>query len=43
MFVVIIQTMANAQVPVLETGKNMPDEWIDKDTNHKIVRLTRRD
>ena len=43
MFVVIIQTMANAQVPVLETGKNMPDEWIDKDTNHKIVKLTRRD
>lgn len=29
----------NAQ-PVLETGSNMPKEWIDKDTRHKIVRLT---
>ena len=28
--------------PVLETGgKQMPDEWIDKDTRHKVVRLTR--
>jgi oligogalacturonide lyase len=27
---------------VLETGgQKMPDEWIDKDTHHKIVRLTR--
>ncbi len=27
---------------VLETGgKQMPDEWIDKDTHHKVVRLTR--
>jgi oligogalacturonide lyase len=27
---------------VLETGgRAMPDEWIDKSTNHKIVRLTR--
>ena len=30
--------------PVLETGgKKMPDEWIDKSTGHKIIRLTRRD
>ena len=30
----------NAQ-EVLETGgKKMPDEWIDKDTHHKVVRLT---
>lgn len=21
----------------------MPDEWIDKDTGHKVMRLTRRD
>lgn len=28
--------------PVLETGgATMPDEWIDKSTGHKIVRLTR--
>ncbi len=31
----------NAQ-QLLETGgKPMPDEWIDKDTHHKVVRLTR--
>ncbi|CAN5685705.1 oligogalacturonate lyase family protein [soil metagenome] len=28
--------------PVLETGgKQMPNEWIDKDTKHKVVRLSR--
>lgn len=28
--------------PVLETGgQKMPDEWIDKDTRHKVVKLTR--
>ncbi|QEC55257.1 hypothetical protein FSB75_04830 [Flavisolibacter ginsenosidimutans] len=28
--------------PVLETGgQKMPDEWTDKDTHHKVVRLTR--
>jgi oligogalacturonide lyase len=35
---------ANAQqIPVMETGgKAMPDEWIDKDTGHKVIRLVRR-
>ncbi|MEO6330318.1 MAG: oligogalacturonate lyase family protein [Ginsengibacter sp.] len=29
---------------VLETGgKKMPDEWIDKDTKHKVVKLSRLD
>jgi oligogalacturonide lyase len=29
---------------VLETGgKEMPDEWIDKDTHHKIIRLSRKE
>jgi len=29
--------------PVVETGgKAMPDEWVDKDTGHKIVKLTRK-
>lgn len=29
--------------PVLETGgKEMPSEWIDKDTKHKVVRLTNK-
>jgi len=31
-----------AQVPILETGNGtMPNEWIDKDTHHKLVKLTR--
>ncbi|GAB2770361.1 oligogalacturonate lyase family protein [Rhabdobacter roseus] len=29
--------------PVLETGgQPMPDEWIDKTTGHKVIRLTKR-
>jgi oligogalacturonide lyase len=30
------------KIPVLETGslKPMPNEWIDKETGHKVVRLT---
>jgi oligogalacturonide lyase len=34
---------AHAQ-QLLETGgqKPMPDEWIDKDTHHKVIRLTRK-
>lgn len=32
-----------ATLPVLETGVGkMPDEWVDKDTHHRIIRLTRR-
>lgn len=32
-----------SELPVLETGgKVMPDEWVDKDTGHRIIRLTRR-
>lgn len=35
--------LAHAQ-QILETGgqKPMPDEWIDKDTRHKVIRLTPR-
>lgn len=30
--------------PALETGgQKMPDEWIDKTTNHKLIKLTRRE
>jgi oligogalacturonide lyase len=30
--------------PVMETGgQKMPDEWIDKTTGHKIIKLTRRE
>lgn len=33
------------ELPVIETGSRvpLPDEWIDKDTGHKIIRLTRRE
>jgi oligogalacturonide lyase len=34
--------LASAQT-VLETGKDMPDEWIDKDTQHKIIKLSRKE
>jgi len=38
----IISSFADAQ-PLMETGgKKMPDQWIDKDTKHKIIKLTRR-
>lgn len=31
-------------IPVIKSGgQPMPDEWIDADTGHRIVRLTRRD
>ena len=37
----LIATTIHAQ-EVLETGgKKMPDEWIDKDTRHKVIKLTR--
>jgi len=30
--------------PVMETGgQKMPDEWIDKSTGHKVIKLTRRE
>ena len=39
----VFNVQLNAQ-EVLETGgRKMPSEWIDKDTHHKIVRLTRND
>ncbi len=39
-FNLFIQIIAIAQ-PVLETGgKKMPAEWIDKDTRHKVVKLS---
>lgn len=44
--VVNIATKASAQasLPVMETGgQPMPDVWIDKDTGHKVMKLTRRD
>lgn len=30
--------------PVMETGgRKLPDEWVDKDTHHKVIRLTRKE
>ncbi|SDC10816.1 oligogalacturonate lyase family protein [Niabella drilacis] len=29
--------------PVLKTGPDMPREWIDADTHHKVIRLTNND
>ena len=33
---------AQAQNYMETGGKTMPDEWIDKDTGHKVIRLVRR-
>lgn len=38
---VLLLSVTSFAQQVLETGKDMPDEWIDKDTHHKVVRLTR--
>jgi oligogalacturonide lyase len=40
----LLQLAAHAQ-PAMETGpkKAMPDEWIDQDTHHKVVRLSRKE
>ena len=36
-------TTDNADIPTMETGgQKMPDVWIDKDTGHKVMKLTRR-
>jgi oligogalacturonide lyase len=42
----LLSHAASAQrAPVLETGvqRPMPDEWIDRATGHRVVRLTRRE
>ena len=37
-----VSSFTNAQ-PTMETGgQKMPDQWIDKTTGHKVIRLTRR-
>jgi len=33
----------NAQQQMQTGGQKMPDEWIDKDTHHKVVKLTRKE
>lgn len=42
-FSTIIFSFSLYAQPVMETGgQKMPDEWIDKSTEHKVIRLTRR-
>ena len=43
--VCILTATAQAQTtPIMETGgQSMPNEWIDKDTGHKVIKLTRRE
>ncbi|MET0394094.1 MAG: oligogalacturonate lyase family protein [Chitinophagaceae bacterium] len=42
LYIILLNACTIAQ-PVLETGgRNMPDEWIDQRTGHRIIRLTRR-
>ena len=39
--IVFLSTGRIAAQPILETGgHNMPNEWIDQETHHKIIRLT---
>jgi oligogalacturonide lyase len=41
-FAMVVAIAAKAQ-PQRETGgQDMPDEWIDQDTHHKVIRLTRK-
>lgn len=41
-FFITVSAILHAQ-PVMETGgQEMPDEWIDKTTGHKVIRLTKR-
>jgi len=39
---VILASCTGSPLPVMETGGTlpMPDEWIDRDTDHRVVRLT---
>jgi len=45
LLLVIALSCDHSALPVIETGsiRPMPDEWIDRDTGHRIIRLTRRD
>ncbi len=43
-FLFIMISFPSYAQPMMETGgQKMPDEWIDKSTGHKIIKLTRRD
>ncbi|HVG15334.1 MAG TPA: oligogalacturonate lyase family protein [Chitinophagaceae bacterium] len=41
-FILLLLCVSAASQPILETGgKSMPNEWIDKDTRRKVIKLTR--
>ncbi len=44
LFFIMVSSCHNEKLPVLETGSAipMPQEWIDKDTGHRIIHLTPR-
>jgi len=40
----LLSSVAAMAQPEMQTGgQKMPNEWIDKDTKHKVIRLTRND
>src|SRR5688572_8486424 len=41
LFLLLISFNSVAQTVMETGGKKMPDEWIDQDTKHKVIRLTR--
>jgi oligogalacturonide lyase len=42
-FLFVFTSLTSLAQPVMETGgQKMPDEWIDKSTGHKVIKLTRR-
>lgn len=45
LFAMLTVITVHAQtIPIMETGGQvMPNEWIDKDTGHKVIKLTRRE
>ena len=44
LLVSIFTSIISLAQPVMETGgQKMPDQWIDKTTGHKIIKLTRRE
>ena len=43
-FILVYLSFSLDAQPVMETGgQKMPNEWIDKSTGHKIIKLTRRE
>ncbi|MES2882606.1 MAG: oligogalacturonate lyase family protein [Bacteroidota bacterium] len=43
LFALLFVYTAPAQQPIETGGQNMPNEWIDKDTKHKVIKLTRNE